>query len=80
MIREVCKVVQVFVFAATLTSELRVRLAHRETGLSPHVNYFTDRSKVVLLLWIINVVSVIFCYASVRVCLLMPCGHLLGTS
>ena len=30
-----------------------MRLAHRETGLSPQVKYFTDRSKAVLLLWII---------------------------
>ena len=39
---------------------------------------FTDRSKVVLLLWIIYVISVLFCYAFMHVCLLMPCGHLLG--
>ena len=35
------------------TSELWVRLARHETGLSPPVKYFTDHSKVVLLLWII---------------------------
>ena len=35
-----------------MASELRVRLARRETGLSPPVKYFTDRSKAVLLLWI----------------------------
>ena len=40
--------------------------------------FFADRSKVVLLLWIIYVISVIFCYAFMHVCLLMPCGHLLG--
>ena len=38
----------------------------------------TDRSMVVLLLWIIYVISVLFCYAFVRVCLLMSCVHLLG--
>ena len=38
----------------------------------------TDRSNAVLLLWIIYVISVLFCYAFVRVCLLMRCGHLLG--
>ena len=27
---------------------------------------------------IIGVISVLFCYAFVHVCLLMPCGHLLG--
>ena len=31
-----------------------------------------------LLLWIIYVISVLFCYAFIHVCLLMPCGHLLG--
>ena len=44
---------------------------------SPPVNIFTDRSKM-LLLWIIYVISVLFCYAFMHVCLLMPCGHLLG--
>ena len=41
-------------------------------------NIFTDRSKAVLLLWIIYVISVLFCYAFMHVCLLMPSGHLLG--
>ena len=45
---------------------------------SPPVKYFTDRSKAVLLLWIIYVISVLFCYAFMHVCLLMSCGHLLG--
>ena len=31
-----------------------------ETGLSIPVKYFTDRSKAVLLLWIIYVISVLF--------------------
>ena len=31
-----------------------------------------------LLLWIVYVISVLFCYAFMHVCLLMPCGHLLG--
>ena len=39
--------------------------------------FFTDHSKAVLLLWIIYV-FVLFCYALMHVCLLMPCGHLLG--
>ena len=30
------------------------------TGLSPPVKYFTDRSKAVLLLWIIYVIAVFF--------------------
>ena len=33
---------------------------HRENGLSPPVNFFPDRSKAVLLLWIIYVISVLF--------------------
>ena len=33
---------------------------------------------MVLLLRIIYVLSVLFCYAFMHVCLLMPCGHLLG--
>ena len=41
-------------------------------------NIFTDRSKAVLLLWIIYVIFVLFCYAFMHVCLLMPCGHLPG--
>ena len=41
------------------------RLARRETGLSLPVNSFTDRSKAVLLLWIIYVISVLFLYAFV---------------
>ena len=32
---------------------------HRLTGLSPPVKYFTDSSKVVLLLWIFYVFSVL---------------------
>ena len=38
----------------------------------------TDRSQAELLLWTIYVISVLFCYAFMHVCLLMPCGHLLG--
>ena len=39
---------------------------------------FSDRSGAVLLLWIICVVSVLFWCAFIRVCSLVPCGHLLG--
>ena len=59
------------------TSELRMRLASRNS-LSPPVNYFTDRSKVALLLWIFNVLFLsCVCYACVCVYLYVPCGHLL---
>ena len=37
-----------------------MRLARHETGLSPPVKYFTDRSKAVVLLLIIYVISVLF--------------------
>ena len=48
-------------------------------GLSPPVKYFTDRSKAVLLLWIFcGVFLSCVCYAFVRVCLYVPCDHLLG--
>ena len=46
--------------------------------LSSNLSIFTDLSKAVLLLWIIYVISVLFCYAFMHVCLLMPCGNLLG--
>ena len=49
-----------------------IYLCHTETGLSPPVKYFTDRSFVDLffLSWA--------CYAFVRVCLYVFRGHLLG--
>ena len=50
---------------------------HRETGLSPPVKYYTDRSKAVLLLWIFDVFLSCVCSAFVCVCLFMPCDHLL---
>ena len=40
-------------------------------------NIFTDRSKAVLLLWIICV-TCILCLSCSLVCSLQPCGHLLG--
>ena len=39
--------------------------------------FFTDRSKVVLLLWILFVIY-ISCLSCFLVCSLQPCGHLLG--
>ena len=52
-----------------VAEELRVRLARRETGLSPPVKYFTDSSKAVLLLWIFYVfVLSRDCYVFVHVC------------
>ena len=46
--------------------------------LSSPVIYFNDRSKAVLLLWIICVIYVLRSYF--RVCSLLPCGHLPGKS
>ena len=51
-----------------------------KNGLSPPVKYFTDRSKAVLLLWIFYVFLSCVCYAFVRICLFVPCGHLMGKS
>ena len=61
--------------------ELRMRLAawRRETGLSPLVKvFFTDRSKVVLLLWIVFVsyascLCVLCCRLSVPCSLVVTC-------
>ena len=51
----------------------------RETGLSPPVKYFTDLSKMVLLLWIFyGFFLSCVCYAFVRVCLYVPCDNLPG--
>ena len=59
------------------TSELRVRLARRETGLSSPVFFFTDRSKAVLLLWSVCVIYLL-CLPCFRVYSLLPCGHIKG--
>ena len=44
-------------------------------GLSPPVKYFTDRSKAVLLFWIVCVIYVLFChaFASIHCCLVVNC-------
>ena len=56
---------------------LGVILARRKTSLSPPVKYLTDRSKAVLLLWILwgffcLVVAMPLC-ASVYMCLVVTC-------
>ena len=45
-----------------------MRLERRETGLSPPVKYFTDRSKAVLLLWIFYVFFSVLCSLCLCVC------------
>ena len=65
------------IYVSWSTSELRVRLVHCYTGLSPPVKYFTDRSKAVLLLWIFYVffclVFAMHLYLSVYMCLEVTC-------
>ena len=69
--------VQFFSLITLITSGLKG--SHMCSLLIVTVRYiFTDRSKAVLLLWIIYVMSVLFCYAFMHVCLLVPCGHLQG--
>ena len=51
-------------------------MARRKTGLSPPVNYFTDRSKAVRLLWIFCFFCLAFVMplcASVYMCLVVTC-------
>ena len=61
-----------------IISELRVKLARRETGLSPPVKYFTDRSKAALLLWIFHVFSALWLLCLCARLFYVSCGHLLG--
>ena len=59
--------------------KLAIEFGNFWLGLSPPVKYFfTDRSKAVLLLWIILLFMSCFRYACLHVCLLLPCGHLQG--
>ena len=53
------------IYVSWSTSEQKVRLVHRLTGLSPPVNIFTNRSKAVLFLWINYVIF----------CLVLLCFH-----
>ena len=46
-------------------------------SVKAQLNNFTDRSKAVLLLWIICVITVL-CLSRFRVGTSLPCGHLLG--
>ena len=63
-----------YIYVSWSTSEIRVRLARPETGLSSLVYYFY---------WTVFCASFmlflsLLCYAFVRICLLIPCSHLLG--
>ena len=67
------------IYVSWSTFELRLRFVRHETSFSPPVNFFTGRSKAVLLLWIIRVIYVL-CLSCFRVCSLLPCGHLKGNA
>ena len=63
-----------------VTTRSRGSLERTFTVLSHPVKYFTECSKAQLLLWTFYMfffLSVV-CYAPVRVCSCVPCGHLLG--
>ena len=58
-----------------VTSHKYLGLIKDETGLSPPVKYFTDRSNALLLLWIFYVFALsCVCYVFVHVYLYVLCG------
>ena len=75
--QKLIKMSQNLLSAAVVISALRVRLLVSIHTTEVNLKHFSDRSKAGLLLWIIYVISVLFCYSFMQVCLLMPCGHLL---
>ena len=66
------------IYVSWSTSELKVRLVHRLTGLSPPVKHSTDLSKAVLLLWILydfSVLCLLCIYMRLFICALWsPAG------
>ena len=70
-------IMQTNIYVSWSTSELRVRFARHETGLSPPVKYFYWLFQSGLLLWDICVINVL-CLSCLLVCLLQPWGHLKG--
>ena len=56
----------------------KVRLARHETGLSPTVRFLLTFPRRWFFCGSFMLFLSCFCYAFVRVCLLMPCGQLLG--
>ena len=60
------------------TSELRVRMARCETGLSPPVKYLLNDPRRYFFCGSIVFFLSCVCYAFVCVCLYVPCGLLLG--
>ena len=74
-----CVLKKVIPWKQRMHQRTETRVCKYETSLNLQVKYFTDRSKAVLLLWIFYVFFLSsVCYAFVRVCLFVPCGHLLG--
>ena len=65
----VCYLVFLFTFPYVVIGQVRCLIIS---------NIFTDRSKAVLPLWIIMLSLSCYRYACMHVCLLVPCGHLLG--
>ena len=61
------------------TSELRVRLVPWNWFMPSSKTNLTDRSKAVLLLWVIFAIDV-SCLSCCLVCSLLPCDYLLGTA
>ena len=62
---------------SSFTSELRVRLARLETGLSPPVKYFTYHSKAVLKCgsFVLCMSCVLFAFAPAHCCLVVHEGY-----
>ena len=59
--------------------EIKGEVGVRLDRFGPSSKIFSDRSKLVLLLWIFYVFVLSYvCYVLVRVCLYVLCGHLLG--
>ena len=65
------------IFHANQTSMCLCPHLNQGRCLSHPLNDCTDRSKAVLLFWIICVIYVL-CLSCFRVCSLLPCGHLKG--
>ena len=57
---------------------VKVRLVHRLTGLSPPVKYSLTVPRRYFFCGSFMFFLSCVCFAFVRVCLYVPCGHLLG--
>ena len=66
------------IYVSWSTSELRVRLARRETAYSPPVNILQTVPRQCFFFESFILFLSCFCYAFVNVCCVMPCGYLQG--